>query len=70
MFTSFLAGIIFKRYCTETWMKLLYLALAQIITGLFLLLTPWMTSFPLLILTCIAYGMGLGFFDTGMFISM
>ena len=36
----------------------------EVVTGIFVLLTPWTASFPVLMLMVTIYGMGLGFFDT------
>ena len=63
--TSIVCGFIFKQYLTKKWMKLGFLGLIQILSGLFIFMIPWMPSLPVLILVAGVYGMGLGFYDTG-----
>ena len=62
--TSVVMALVFKKYCTKTWQKMMCLAAAEIITGIFVSLTPWADSFPLLIGIVTIFGMSLGLFDT------
>ena len=41
-----------------------FLAGAEVVTGVFVLLTPWATSFPMLLAIVTVFGMSLGLFDT------
>ena len=56
--------MVFKKHCTKTWQKMTFLAIAEIITGVFVMLTPWALSFPTLIAIVTIFGMSLGLFDT------
>ena len=62
--TAVIAALIFRRYFTTTKSKLTYLAFAEIVTGIFIIITPFIYNFPLLIVMVTIYGMGLGLFDT------
>eukprot|EP00093_Oithona_nana_P012844 12844.XXX_850863_849522_1 [CDS] Oithona nana genome sequencing. len=62
--TSLITAFTFRQYCRSTQAKLYFLAASEIITGIFVLSTPFTTSFPLLLLLVTLYGMGLGMFDT------
>jgi len=64
MITSVLTAIVFKQYCRRTWQKMAFLAAAEVITGAFVFLTPWATSFPVLLAFVTVFGMSLGLFDT------
>lgn len=41
-----------------------FLAAAEIVTGVFVIITPWATSFPALLAIVTVFGMSLGLFDT------
>lgn len=62
--TAVIAALIFRQYFTTTKSKLMYLAFAEIVTGIFIIITPFIYNFPLLIIMVTIYGMGLGLFDT------
>ena len=61
---AIIAAFVFKRYFTTTRGKLTYLALAEVFTGIFIIITPFIYNFPLLIVMVTIYGLGLGLFDT------
>ena len=48
--TSLITAFTFRQYCRSTQAKLYFLAASEIITGIFVLSTPFTTSFPLLLL--------------------
>jgi len=62
--TSVVTAMVFKKYCTKTWQKMMFLAVAEIITGIFVICTPLAGSFPVLIGIVTIFGMSLGLFDT------
>jgi len=62
--TSVVTAMVFKKYCTKTWQKMMFLAIAEIITGIFVICTPLAGSFPVLIGIVTIFGMSLGLFDT------
>jgi len=64
MITSVLTAVVFKKYCRQTWQKMAFLATAELITGAFVFLTPWASSFPVLLVFVTIFGMSLGLFDT------
>jgi len=64
MVTSVVTAMVFKQYCRQTWQKMVFLAAAEAVTGVFVLLTPWTTSFPSLLAVVTVFGMSLGMFDT------
>jgi len=64
MITSVLTAVVFKQYCRQTWQKMAFLATAEVITGAFVFLTPWASSFPVLLAFVTVFGMSLGLFDT------
>jgi len=64
MVTSVLTAVVFKQYCRRTWQKMAFLAAAEVITGAFVFLTPWASSFPVLLAFVTVFGMSLGLFDT------
>ena len=42
----------------------MFLAAAELITGIFVTVTPWAASFPVILATVTVFGMSLGMFDT------
>ena len=62
--TAIIAALVFRRNFRSTSYKLTFLAIAEIITGVFVIMTPFVYDFPLLIAMVTVYGMGLGLFDT------
>ena len=62
--TAIIAALMFRKYLPTRSQKLCFLAFAEIITGIFVMITPFVYSFPLLIAMVSVYGMGLGLFDT------
>jgi len=62
--TSILTGFVFKPFFRTSLLKLIFLGVAQIVTGLLVVLVPLASSFPLLILLVTLFGMSLGCFDT------
>ena len=61
---AIIAAFVFKKYFTSTRSKLTYLASAEVFTGVFIIVTPFIYNFPLLIAMVTIYGLGLGLFDT------
>ena len=62
--TAVIAALLFRKYLTNRSKKLCFLAFAEIVTGIFVMMTPFVYNFPLLIAMVSVYGMGLGLFDT------
>ena len=62
--TAVVAALLFRKYLTNRSQKLCFLAFAEIVTGIFVMMTPFVYNFPLLIAMVSVYGMGLGLFDT------
>ena len=62
--TAIIAALVFRKYCKTTANKLTFLAFSEVITGIFLMITPFVYNFPLLISMVTIYGMALGLFDT------
>ena len=62
--TAVVAALLFRKYLKTRSQKLCFLAFAEIVTGIFVMITPFVYNFPLLIAMVSIYGMGLGLFDT------